>query len=287
MLIEPPIGREARNHPSAGCTAANLEIPHFDFAGIDIAAIDLPEACNIIAGAALSHLPAYVTVSGAHGIVESVGDESVRHAHQEALMVVPDGMPLVWLGRILGYRSIGRVYGPDLMQAMFSKKEYRDLRHFFYGSNASVITALVNVMVSRFGQFNFVGSYSPPMRPIGFREDDDVLLRIREAAPHILWVGLSTPKQELWLQMHMKQIGSGVGIGAGAAFELVSGTITQAPRWIQRSGFEWLFRLIMEPKRLFRRYFFVVPSFAWLFSQRLLKARAPVVQVPEQPKTRR
>ena len=135
-------------------------------------------------------------------------------------MVVPDGMPLVWLGRILGYRSIGRVYGPDLMQAMFSNKEYRDLRHFFYGSNASVITALVNVLVSRFGQFNFVGSYSPPMRPVGFREDDDILLPIREAAPHILWVGLSTPKQELWLQMHMKQIGSGVRDRSGCCIRL-------------------------------------------------------------------
>ena len=172
------------------------------------------------------------------------------------------------------------------MEAMFSKKEYRDLRHFFYDSNASVISALVTAIVSRFGQFNFVGSYSPPMRPIGFQEEEVILSRIREAAPHVVWVGLSTPKQELWLQRHMKEIGCGVGIGAGAAFELVAGTLTQAPRWIQRSGFEWLFRLLMEPKRLFG-YFFVVPRFACLFLQRLLKARAPLVQSAEQSKITR
>jgi N-acetylglucosaminyldiphosphoundecaprenol N-acetyl-beta-D-mannosaminyltransferase len=272
-----PIEPANRNHPSVSYAASSLEIQRFDIAGIDIAAIDLPEACKIIAGAASSHLPAYVTATGAHGVVESVYDESVRHAHKEALLVVPDGMPLMWLGRILGCRSIGRVRGPDLMEAMFSKKEYRDLRHYFYGSKPSVIAALVNVIVARFGQFNFVGSYSPPMQPRGFTEDDEVLSRIREAAPDILWVGLSTPKQELWLRMHMNKIGCGVGIGVGAAFEFVSGILPQAPRWVQCSGFEWLFRLIMEPKRLFRRYFLVVPRFAWLFLQRLLKTQQPSV----------
>jgi N-acetylglucosaminyldiphosphoundecaprenol N-acetyl-beta-D-mannosaminyltransferase len=267
------------------CASAGTGIPRFTVGGIDVAAVDVPRACGIIAEAAVSGRPAYVTVTGAHGVVESVHDPSARQAHQGALMVVPDGMPLVWLGRLLGCESIGRVYGPDLMLAMFSNEEYRALRHFFYGSNPSVIAALQNAIVSRFGHFNLVGSYCPPMRPAGFREDDAVISRIREARPHIVWVGLSTPKQELWLHRHMKDIGCGVGIGAGAAFDLVSGSLRQAPRWIQRSGLEWLFRLVIEPRRLFRRYFFVVPRFACLFLGRLLRPRGAVLHPAGQAQT--
>src|SRR5262249_52001779 len=147
------------------------------------------------------------------------------------------------------------------------------LRHFFYGSTPDVISKLIEVISSRFGDFNFVGAHSPPIRAAGFLEDDSVLLRIRELEPHVIWVGLSTPKQELWLDMHMQKIGSGGGVGAGAAFDLVSGAIPQAPRWIQRSGFEWLFRMAMEPRRLFRRYFFVVPQFLYFMLETLISRR--------------
>ena len=276
MPIEAAAHQAIGHRGGSEAARASKAIPHFDIGGIDVAAIDIPRACEIIAKVAVSRRPAYVTVTGAHGIVESIHDEEIHRAHQAALMTVPDGMPLVWLGRLLGCQSIGRVYGPDLMQAMFSDKRYRELRHFFYGSSGSVIAALVGSLAAKFGQFNLAGSYCPPMKPIGFQEEDSVLALIRAANPDIIWVGLSTPKQELWLQAHMPKIGHGVGIGAGAAFELVSGTVAQAPRWIQRSGLEWLFRLAMEPKRLFRRYFFVVPRFACLFLVRLLKPRAAI-----------
>src|SRR5438132_1416959 len=121
---------------SAERPAASREIPFFDVAGVNVAAIDIPYASSIIANVAASGQPAYVTVTGAHGIVESFCDANIRAAHRDALMVVPDGMPLVWLGRLLGLKSIGRVYGPDLMQHMFAKAEYRQLRHFFYGSTS-------------------------------------------------------------------------------------------------------------------------------------------------------
>jgi N-acetylglucosaminyldiphosphoundecaprenol N-acetyl-beta-D-mannosaminyltransferase len=164
-------------------------------------------------------------------------------------------------------------HGPELMEFVFSKKELRELRHLFYGSSPAVIAKLTSTLTARFGAFNMVGSYCPPMRPKGFEEDEHVLSFIRELKPDIIWVGLSTPKQELWLHMHMKKIGSGVGIGVGAAFDLLSGTTRQAPRWIQRSGFEWLFRMAMEPRRLCKRYFFVVPRFAWFLLAVLIKTR--------------
>ena len=211
--------------------------------------------------------------NGRHGIVESVYDDKVREAHQQASLVVPDGMPLVWVGRLLGFSSMGRVYGPDLMAAMFSRADLRQLRHYFYGSTPAAIERLTATITSRFGEFNLVGAYSPPIRPAGFDEDEDVLSRIRQLQPHIIWVGLSTPKQELWLQTHMPKIGSGVGIGVGAAFDLVSGTTRQAPRWIQRSGLEWLFRTAVEPKRLFRRYLFIVPRFLYYMAETFVTQR--------------
>ena len=245
----------------------------FSVRGINVAAIDLDQACDLVRQLATDAQGAYVTVTGAHGIVESVYDDKVREAHQQASLVVPDGMPLVWLGRLLGFDSMGRVYGPDLMAAVFSRPDLRQLGHYFYGSTPAAIERLTTSLTSRFGEFNLVGAYSPPIRPAGFEEDEEVLSRIRQLRPHIIWVGLSTPKQELWLQTHMPKIGSGVGIGVGAAFDLVSGTTRQAPRWIQRSGLEWLFRMAVEPRRLFRRYLFIVPRFLYYMVETFVTQR--------------
>src|SRR5262249_37124091 len=233
---------------TAGC-----DCPTFSVEGINIAAINVSRAADLIFRLATSAKGEYVTVTGAHGIVESGRDERIRAAHQRARMVVPDGMPLVWLGRLLGFSSMGRVYGPELMETVFSKPECRTLRHLFYGSSPSVVSRLREVLVARFGEFNVVGVHCPPMKPLGFTEEQEIIKRIRRVKPQVIWVGLSTPKQELWLHMHMQQIGTGLGVGVGAAFDLLSGRIAQAPRWIQRSGLEWLFRTIVEPRRLLGR----------------------------------
>jgi len=252
----------------------DIDSTKFRIRNIDVAAIDLIRASELIGKLATAAQGNYVTVTGAHGIVESAYNKRILAAHQHASLVVPDGMPLVWLGRLLGLNSIGRVYGPDLMECIFSKHEFRELRHFFYGSSPSVITNLKDMLVARFGDFNFAGMYSPPMRPLGFSEDEQILSRIRDLNPHFVWVGLSTPKQELWMDMHMQKVGFGVAIGVGAAFDLLSGKTLQAPRWIQRSGFEWLFRLAMEPRRLFRRYLFVIPHFSYFWFETLFSGKA-------------
>jgi N-acetylglucosaminyldiphosphoundecaprenol N-acetyl-beta-D-mannosaminyltransferase len=246
----------------------------FDIQGVPVAAVDLPFACNFIAGRALHASGDYVTVTGAHGIVESAYDERVREAHRQALIVVPDGIPLVWLGKLLGFGSMTRVYGPDLMKCVFENEQYRRLKHFFYGANPPVIAKLSETLRRRFGEFNLVGTYSPPIQPPGFDERDEVIARLRDLKPDLIWVALSTPKQELWMQMHMPKIGSGIAIGVGAAFALLSGATIQAPRWIQRSGLEWLFRLAMEPKRLYRRYLVVVPTYSRFFVAALIKHHA-------------
>lgn len=251
--------------------SSTFDFPRFEIKGIRVAAIDVFMASDLISKWAPEADGAYVTVTGAHGVVEATYDRRILEAHQGASIVVADGMPLVWLGRALGYGSIGRVNGPELMELIFAREEYRNLRHFFYGGTPSAVDSLKNVLTSRFGGFNMVGTYCPPIRPIGFEEDAQVLERIRALNPDFIWVGLSTPKQEVWMHMHMRKIGHGIGVGVGAAFDLVSGTTRRAPRWIQRSGFEWLFRLIVEPRRLYKRYFFVIPRFAYFWLETLIK----------------
>jgi N-acetylglucosaminyldiphosphoundecaprenol N-acetyl-beta-D-mannosaminyltransferase len=256
-----------QNRPS------HADFPVFEIRGIRVASVNVFSACDLICARAPVAKGEYVTVTGAHGIVEAVRDPRVLNAHQQAAMVVADGMPLVWLGRLLGYSSIGRVNGPELMEVLFAQQEYRNLRHFFYGGNEAVVAKFRSVIVSRFGDFNFIGAHYPPFKPLGFIEDEEAVAHIRALRPNIVWVGLSTPKQEVWMHMHMGKIGCGIGIGVGAAFDLLSGTTRRAPRWIQRSGFEWLFRLAVEPRRLYKRYFFVIPQFAYFWLETLIKQR--------------
>lgn len=260
------------------------KVDTFTIKGIDVAAIDVFRARDLVAALATSAQGAYVTVTGAHGIVESAYDHRVRSAHVQAALVVPDGMPLVWLGRLSGLKTIGRVYGPELMESVFSIRENRELRHFFYGSTPATISRLTAALASRFGEFNLVGVHCPPTRSAGFSEDTEVIARIRNLKPHFIWVGLSTPKQELWMRMHMPRIACGVAIGVGAAFDLVSGKTLQAPRWIQRSGLEWLFRLAMEPRRLFRRYFFIVPRFGYFALATLVNHYWRIFSIGKQPR---
>lgn len=252
------------------------DVPRFEIKGVEVAAIDVYRARDIIGCRAPESNGEYVTVTGAHGVVEAANNRQILEAHQGASIIVADGMPLVWLGRLLGYQSIGRVNGPELMELVFARDDLRSLRHFFYGGNPLAIANLRSTLISRFGDFNMVGAYSPPIKPIGFDEDEQTLERIRALKPDIVWVGLSTPKQEVWMHMHMRKIGHGIGVGVGAAFDLLSGTTRRAPRWIQRSGFEWLFRLVVEPRRLYKRYFFVIPRFAYFWLETLLKQRYKV-----------
>src|SRR5688572_27048288 len=163
----------------------NLEFKRFCVAQeIPVAAINLPGACGVLRDLAVSSRGCYVTVTGAHGIVESIADQRVRNAHAGADLIVPDGMLLVWLGRALGYTAIDRVYGPDLMQTIFADAYCRGLRHFFYGSRPQVVAKLRERMAFKFGKFNDSGFHCPDMCPAGFLEDTGVLTKIQKARPN-------------------------------------------------------------------------------------------------------
>ena len=204
----------------------------------------------------------YIAVTGMHGIAESWTDQLYKRTLLEADLVVPDGMPLVWLGRWHQHVLKRRVYGPELMET-FCRETGSAYRHFFYGGDPGIAERLANSLQQRFGTVA-AGTYCPPFRPLTDEELSDVTARIQAAKPDILWVGLSTPKQEKWMYQNRERIQVPVMIGVGAAFDFNCGRTRQAPRWMQENGFEWLFRLLTDPKRLWRRYLVSTPKAAGL-----------------------
>ncbi len=172
-------------------------------------------------------------------------------------------MPIVWLLRARGFQHVERVYGPDLMQAVCANGLERGYRHYFYGGAEGIPERLAQRLQEQFPGLCVAGTYSPPFRALTPEEDQAVIRRIQAARPDIVWVGISSPKQEAWMYNHVERLGVPALIGVGAAFDFLSGAKRQAPRWIQRSGFEWLFRLACEPRRLWKRYL-QYPRFAVL-----------------------
>lgn len=251
-------------------TAAPLRVP---ILGVAVSAINLNDALRTIEKWLASSASHYICITGAHGVIESRRDRRLRAIHDEAGLVTPDGMPLVWLARLLGARRTRRVYGPNLMRALTAISAMRGYRQFYYGGAEGVAAKLRDELVRRHPGLQVVGTICPPFRPLTEEEDAAVVAEINAGNPDIVWVGLSTPKQEYWMAEHRARIKAPVLIGVGAAFDFLAGTKKQAPRWLQRSGLEWLFRLISEPQRLWRRYAYVVPAFILLGTGQLLAMR--------------
>jgi N-acetylglucosaminyldiphosphoundecaprenol N-acetyl-beta-D-mannosaminyltransferase len=210
----------------------------------------------------------FIAVTGMHGVTEAQHDPGFKQILNSADLVVPDGMPLVWLGRRQGHRLQRRVYGPELMQT-FCLVTGPKYRHFFYGGIPGVATLLGEILQKKCCT-NVVGSYSPPFRSLSNEEDDKIVSLINAAKPSILWIGLSTPKQERWMYEHRSKLRVPVVVGVGAAFDLTSGRMRQAPPWMREHGFEWFYRLLREPRRLWRRYLVYGAEFLWKVGSELL-----------------
>lgn len=244
----------------------------FTVLGVRVDAVQIPDTIEIletwIADRDACH---YVAVTGMHGVSESLSDKAFRSALDAASLVVCDGMPLVWLGRLHGHGLRRRVYGPELMEA-FCRATGSRYRHFFYGGADGVPEHLAEVMRERHG-IEVVGSYSPPFRPLTPEEDREIIAKIEAARPDVLWIGLSTPKQERWMYEHREKLTVPAVLGVGAAFDLNTGRLSQAPRWMRENGLEWLFRLWTEPRRLWRRYLVNGPRFIWNVGLELINVR--------------
>jgi N-acetylglucosaminyldiphosphoundecaprenol N-acetyl-beta-D-mannosaminyltransferase len=240
---------------------------------VPIAATNIPEAADQIDSWIQSGTQRYVTVTGVHGIMESQEDTELLRIHQAAGMCVPDGMPTVWVGKYYGHQTMSRVYGPDLMLEIMERSPARGYRHFFYGGKEGVPELLKEKIEARFPGTQVVGTLSPPFRPMTDEEEADFAEEIARLQPDIIWVGLSTPKQERWMAAHVRKLECKVMIGVGAAFDFHAGLLKQAPSWMQKAGLEWFFRLCVEPRRLWRRYCYNNPRFIWKMTGQLLGQR--------------
>jgi N-acetylglucosaminyldiphosphoundecaprenol N-acetyl-beta-D-mannosaminyltransferase len=207
-----------------------------------------------------------VAATSMHGIVEAQRDPTFKEILNSTDLVVPDGMPLVWFGRRRGHDLPRRVYGPELMVAFCEKTSGKGYRHFFYGGEPGVAEQLAETLKDRFPGTQVVGSYSPPFRNLTPEEDDEIVRLISRTAPDVVWVGLGAPKQERWIHEHRKKLRAPLLVSVGAAFNILSGRHRQAPRWMREHGLEWLFRLLQEPRRLWRRYLIYGAQFiAYIF----------------------
>lgn len=203
-----------------------------------------------------------IVLSNANNIVLGVKDPAIREAANNSDLSVADGISLVLTTRIYGYPLKKRVYGPDLMLEFLNEAEKRGYSNFFYGSLPNNLNFLIKRLKERFPLLKIAGFYSPSFKN-KIEEDEEAVDLINNSSSDVLWVGLGGPKQDIWMHCHKGRINVPVMVGVGAAFDFLSGTKLQAPPWVRNNGFEWLFRLVTEPKRLWRRY--LINNFLFIY----------------------
>jgi N-acetylglucosaminyldiphosphoundecaprenol N-acetyl-beta-D-mannosaminyltransferase len=247
-------------------------------------AVDPERAREIVVGWIGAGERRYACLAAVHGIMECWRDPALRAVYNAAGLCLPDGMPLVWVGRLQG-ASVSRVYGPDLTLALCERAAADGLSVYFHGGADGVAGALAQEMSRRFPGLRVAGFDSPPFRPLTAAEDDALVARINGCRPDIVFVGLGCPKQERWMAEHRDRLEAAALLGVGAAFDFHTGRVAQAPPALQAVGLEWLFRLLHEPRRLWYRYVVYNPLFVALTTLQFLGWRR-LRELPDEAATR-
>jgi N-acetylglucosaminyldiphosphoundecaprenol N-acetyl-beta-D-mannosaminyltransferase len=226
------------------------DLPRYNVQGVGVSALAFAQARDLVAGARAGGTPGYVCLCTVNGVAHARRDEGFRRIMNESWLTTADGMPIVWMGP----PGVERVYGPDLMLAVCDAGRLRGLRHYFYGGKPGVADELAASLRARYPGLDVVGTHTPPFRELTGAELAALGAEVAAARPDIIWVGLGTPRQERFMAGPGRSLAAGLLVGVGAAFDFHSGRAPQAPRWMQRGGLEWLFRLGTEPRRLGPRY---------------------------------
>ena len=243
----------------------------FRVLGVPVDAVQMPAVIQRMELWILQKGPChYIAVTNVHGVTEAQHNRGFRHALDSANMVIPDGMPLVWIGRRNGFEMPKRVCGPDLFEAFCRETHTKGYTHFLYGGAPGVPEVLSEVLKRRFSGVRVVGAYSPPFRALTQEEDEKVVEMINHSNADVLWVGLGCPKQELWMFQHRRRLNTRVVVGVGAGFDFLCGGLRRAPRIMGDHGLEWLYRLWKDPRRLWCRYLVCNSSFAYYCFREML-----------------
>lgn len=231
--------------------------------GSRVDAITMQDAVATTQQALAEKSKGYICVTGVHGIMEARRDRKLSRIFDHAMMVVPDGMPTVWVGHLQGHRHMERVAGPDLMLEIFKRAEFRDVTHFFYGGKEGIADELSAGMKQRFPWLRILGSYTPPYRELSNEEEAELVRQVHVLKPDIIWVGISTPRQEEFMTHLLPKLSTTLMFGVGAAFDFHTGRIKDSPAWVKRAGLQWLHRVIQDPRRLWKRYLINNSAFLW------------------------
>jgi N-acetylglucosaminyldiphosphoundecaprenol N-acetyl-beta-D-mannosaminyltransferase len=254
------------NEVFGNSTNSNNKNSIINFAGTKIHAIKMPEVLE-----KMSHWIKFerekihwIVVTGMHGIVEAHKNKEFKNILNSADLFVPDGISLVWLANLKGFKLKKRISGADLMDAFFAMAEKEGISSFFYGDSDDTLEKLQANLKNKYPNLKIAGSHPSHFRPLFSEEDKFVIEKINNAKPDVLWIARGLPKQERWIYRYRSELKVPVVVGVGAAFNFISGNVQRAPLWIGDNGFEWLWRLIKEPKRMWRRVFIDGPIFLWL-----------------------
>jgi N-acetylglucosaminyldiphosphoundecaprenol N-acetyl-beta-D-mannosaminyltransferase len=223
-----------------------------------------------------------VIVTGFHGLMEAHKKPSIRSILNGAELWVPDGIAPVWMARMRGYRNAVRTPGAEIMLEFLKRAEEKGYRSYFYGDTEQTLEALCETVARNYPGHRIAGAYSPPFRPLSPSEEAAIVEQINAVRPDILWVALGMPKQDIWIHDRLKSLNVPVAIGVGAAFAFVAGTVPRCPEWMGRAGFEWVYRFLKEPRKLWRRDLFDGPRFLFYAGMELVRnetsnTRRPII----------
>jgi N-acetylglucosaminyldiphosphoundecaprenol N-acetyl-beta-D-mannosaminyltransferase len=255
-------------------TSNHAEGSHADVLGVKISAINMEQAVHRADAWIAAGRCGYICVTGVHGVMEAQRDPKLLGILNNAALNTPDGMPMSWVGHLQGFTQMDRVYGPDFMAELCQTSVPRGYRHFLYGGREGVAELLKESLECKFPGIVVVGTFTPPFRDLTCEEEEQLIAQIRSTNPHIVWVGLSTPKQERFMARYVERLGVPVLVGVGAAFDYHTGRLRDCPRWAKRAGLQWLHRLLQDPRRLWKRYVRNNPEFLWKLALQLLHLRS-------------
>jgi len=241
------------------------QIPSIQILGNRVHMVQIPEAIELVSHWIEKEPKKFhwIIVTGMHGIMEAHRDKNFKEILNSADLFVPDGISLIWIARLRGFPLKKRVCGTDLMLEFFKIANERGYRNFFYGDTKETLDLLSKKLLINFPNLKIVGSHSPPFRSLTSEEDAEIIKKINQEKPDILWVALGLPQQERWIFEHKEKLKVPVVVGVGAAFKFLSGKVKRPPKWIGDLGFEWLWRFFQEPRRVWRRVL-DIPFFIFL-----------------------
>jgi len=229
--------------------------------GVGVSVTNMEDTLSTIQTWLTGGTPHYVCCTGMHGLIASERVPALKQVYNRSGLTVPDGRPLFWLGRGAGLKKMGHVPGQELMLKVCELSQDKNYTHFFYGGSEGVAQELKAQLEKKYRKLKVVGTYTPPFRPLNKCEEDELIQLVKEKKPDIFWVGISTPKQDQFMADYISKLDTKIMFGVGAAFDVHSGRAPAVPPYIRWLGLEWLYRLALEPKRLWRRTAIDIPLF--------------------------